>query len=89
MRILNRTEDSLTLAWQKPPRNPHRPVGCYQVYCRPVNPSKNGTGWYLTGTALEPEFTLSSQPAGKTEFRITALNRSGESLPSNTITVTL
>ena len=85
LRILDRSEDTLTLTWRKPPRNPHRPVGCYQVYRRPVNGSAES--WQLAGTALETEFPLTSPPAGQTEYRITALNRTGESLPSNTITV--
>ncbi len=83
--ILDRDEGTLIISWQKPSRNPHRPVGCYQVYQRLVNGTTGS--WQLTGTALETEFPLASPPAGQTEYRVTALNKSGESLASNTITV--
>lgn len=93
LRLCNTSNDTLALRWRKPTRDPHRPIHCYQVYRREVKPSSNGDGWHPAGTAMENEITLKHEPTDsplrRVEYRVTALNRSGESVPSNTITVVL
>jgi hypothetical protein len=85
LQIADSLDHSLTLHWGKPSRNYHRPINCYQIYRRAVA-SPSGP-WQLAGTAMEEQITLTHQPTGRLEYQVTALNRSGESLPSNRVTV--
>jgi len=65
-------------------------VQCYQIYRHAAAAAAASSGsWLLAGTAMEEQVTLTHQPAGQLEYRVTALNRAGESLPSNTVTVVL
>jgi hypothetical protein len=42
--------------------------------------------WAIVGVAIETETTLVNQERGKEwEYRVVALNKAGESLPSNTV----
>jgi hypothetical protein len=46
--------------------------------------------WQEVGTAIETESTLVDQPKGKElEYRVIAINKSGEGSPSNTVMVVL
>lgn len=49
-----------------------------------------GGNWTMAGTALESEATLTNQERGKEcEYRVIAVNKAGESDPSNTVTAVL
>jgi hypothetical protein len=49
-----------------------------------------GGTWAMVGTALEIEVTLTNQERGKEyEYRVIAVNKAGESGPSNTVTAVL
>ncbi|MDU9047606.1 MAG: fibronectin type III domain-containing protein [Candidatus Electrothrix sp. Rat3] len=46
--------------------------------------------WTMVGTALETEITLNNQKRGKEhEYRVIAVNKAGESDPSNTVAAVL
>jgi hypothetical protein len=46
--------------------------------------------WQEVGTAIETESTLVEQPKGaELEYRVIAINKSGEGSPSNTVMVVL
>ena len=46
--------------------------------------------WTLAGIAIESETTLNGQPRAKDlEYRVTAVNKTGEGAPSNTVAVVL
>ncbi|XCN71861.1 MAG: fibronectin type III domain-containing protein [Candidatus Electrothrix aestuarii] len=75
----------LTLDWKKP-ADSGTPAS-YRIERREL--SENGT-WALAGIALETESTLKEQKHGKEwEYRIIALNKTGDSEPSNTVTAVL
>ena len=75
----------LTLDWKKP-ADGGTPAS-YRIERREL--SENGT-WALAGIALETESTLKEQKHGKEwEYRIIALNKTGDSEPSNTVTAVL
>ena len=47
-------------------------------------------GWQDVATAIETESTLVEQPKGaELEYRVLAINKSGEGSPSNTVMVVL
>jgi hypothetical protein len=66
------------------------PIRCYTIECRQCNGSNPYGDWMLAATALNNEAKLTNQPIGvKLEYRIKAINSTGESMPSNTISVVL
>jgi hypothetical protein len=79
----------LWLAWDSPesggpPRN--------YVIERREQPAGGGEfgDWEIVGTALNNEISLTDQPRGiQMEYRVTAVNLGGESMPSNTAAVVL
>ncbi|WP_417912162.1 fibronectin type III domain-containing protein [Candidatus Electronema sp. TJ] len=69
--------------WKRPVEGGH--AACYLVKMR----GEGGT-WVSAGTFVEPEAELTNLERGKElEFYVLALNRAGESLPSNSMTVVL
>ena len=77
--------DGLTLAWQSPAGG-GKPAA-YQLQRR-LDEGENG--WELLAVALEGRITLTHQPpANRLEYRVVAVNRAGESLPSNTVSIVL
>ena len=61
-------------------------VSAYKIQRRP----RSAGAWQEVGTAIETEATLVDQPlTTELEYRIIAINKSGESSPSNTVMVVL
>jgi len=74
----------LTLDWKKSPDGGK--TAFYRVERRTV-PAGD---WAMVGTALETEITLNNQDRGRElEYRVIAVNKTGESEPSNTVTAVL
>jgi hypothetical protein len=72
--------------WERP--NEGGPVACYMIE-RHVT-GEEGASWVNAGTFVDNEATLTDQERGnELEFCVIALNRAGESLPSNSVTVVL
>jgi len=73
-------KDWLTLEWEAAAEG--GAVNSYRVERR-----EHPTGaWAIVGVAIETETTLTHQERGKEwEYRVVALNKTGESLPSNTV----
>lgn len=85
VRVAGQAESSVTLVWEEP--NDGDEAACYKAECRVLS---DGSGWRLVGTAVATEVTLTNQERGKTlEYRIIAINKAGDSLPSNTVTAVL
>ncbi len=58
--------------------------------CCIIERRSDNQDWQLAATALNNEVRLTKQPTGcKLEYRVKAINSSGESLPSNTVGVVL
>ena len=52
--------------------------------------SRSGGNWQDVATAIETEATLVDQPKGaELEYRVIAINKAGDGLPSNTVMVVL
>ena len=79
----------LTIAWKRPARGKGGKVRTYIIERREL--SKDGSGpWRQAGISLEKKSTLKDQPRGvQLEYRVKAVNRAGESGPSNTVPVVL
>lgn len=72
------------LDWKEPAEG--GPVAAYRIERR-ERPSGD---WALVSMALETEATLNNQERGKDlEYRVVALNKAGESAPSNTVAAVL
>jgi len=78
----------LCLVWRKGKAG--GPVRCFTIERR-VRPTGGQFGdWLLTATSLNNEAKLLKQPIGvQLEYKIRAINSSGESMPSNTVAVVL
>ncbi len=79
----------LWLAWDRPESG--GPVRNYTVQRR-EQPAGGGEfgDWAIVGTALNNEISLIDQPRGiQMEYRVTAVNNGGQSMPSNTAPVVL
>jgi hypothetical protein len=74
----------LTLDWKK------SPDGGKAAFYRLERREASGGEWAMVGTALDAEITLNNQERGKEwEYRVIAVNKAGESEPSNTVTAVL
>ena len=77
-------ENSVTLDWKAP--SDGGDVRTYRIERR----ERDAGDWTLVEVSVPSEITLSEQPRGKAlEYRIIAVNRSGEGMPSNTVVVVL
>jgi hypothetical protein len=84
----------LHLAWRKSAFKRARFVRFYNIQRRQVE--SNGDGqipvgpWCHVTSAIDNKLALKTEPAGlRLEYRVRAVNKGGESSPSNTISVIL
>ncbi len=77
----------LCLVWEKG-RNNGGPVRSFNVERRQFN--GNWSEWQLAGTSYNSDIKLTKQPIGlKLEYQVRAGNSSGQSMPTNTVSVVL
>ncbi len=82
---------TIFLDWKAPARGSGGPVRTYVIERR-EQPNGGGefSAWTQVSIAIESEITLGGQPRGpQMEYRVKAVNGSGESVPSNTVAVVL
>ena len=85
LEVLEQGAGWLTLDWKKP-ADGGAPASC-KIERREL--IEGGT-WSLAGIAIDTEVTLNSQEHGREwEYRVIAINKAGESEPSNTVTAVL
>jgi hypothetical protein len=85
LEVLHQGAGWLTLDWKKPADG--GAAASYRIERRDLT---EGGAWTLAGLAIETEVTLSNQKRGKElEYRVIAVNKAGESEPSNTVTALL
>ena len=88
LKIIAQGDGMICLVWDKSKNG--GPIRCYTIERRQCNGSNPYGDWMLAATALNNEYKLAKQPIGvKLEYRIKAVNTSGESFPSNTVSVVL
>ncbi len=84
LQALGQGDNWVFLSWKQPAEGGR--VNAYKVQCRLLSDGK----WKDINMAIDPKITLMEQPQGqKLEYRIVAVNRSGEGMPSNTVSVVL
>ena len=81
---------TITLDWKKPLPRTGGKTASYKIECRELPKGATPTSWQLKGMALDSEATLASLPQGtQLEFRVIAVNKAGDSEPSNTVSAVL
>jgi hypothetical protein len=84
LEVLRQGEGWLFLDWKEPAE------GGKAAFYRLERRKAPGGSWELAGMATESEATLNNQERGKEwEYRVIAINKAGESGPSNTVTAVL
>ncbi len=84
-------DGDLTLAWKSPARGTGGRVRSYLIERR-EQPETGGAygNWFQVGVAIETTTKLEAQPRHRDlEYRVLALNSSGQSPPSNAVAVVL
>lgn len=77
------------LIWKKNFKSNCGPVRSFIVESKTTN-NGDTTGWHIAGSSFNGGTVLRDQPLGvKLEYRVTAVNHSGRSFPSNTVCVVL
>jgi hypothetical protein len=85
LEVLQQGQGWLTLDWKKP-ADGGAPAS-YRIERREL---ADGGTWTLAGMAMDIEITLNDQKRGKEwEYRVIAVNKAGESEPSNTVSALL
>ncbi len=89
LKITAQGDGMLCLVWDKSKNG--GPIRCYTIERRSFGSQNSAEGdWTLAATALNNEHKLTKQPIGcKLEYRVKAINSSGESMPGNTVSVVL
>ena len=83
-------QSMLWLEWTKPAADSGGAVRNYIIERRDQQPDKTFGSWTLVQTTYNTEINLTEQPdAVRVEYRVKAVNLGGESMPSNTVSVTL
>ena len=84
LEVVEEDGDTVKLDWKKP-------IGGGRVLSYKVERIfSDNPQWQLTASVVESEVELSDQPRGsQLGYRVVAINRAGESIPSNTVTVVL
>jgi len=84
---------TVLIEWRRPARGSGGPVRTYIIERRELvigQPGGDGGEWKQTAISLETNASLKDQPRGvQLEYRVKAINKAGESEPSNTIAVVL
>jgi hypothetical protein len=89
LRSINQGRVSVTLEWDSPTCGGTVRNYIIQRRCQQTTDGEFGP-WKLIATALQNRITLTNQPQKSTlEYRVKAVNTSGESMPSNVIAVVL
>jgi hypothetical protein len=82
--ITSQGETSLTLEWKKPMDG-----GTVATYKLEARERPNGA-WGIISIAMESQAELTNQERGKDwEYRVIAINKAGEGIPSNTVAAVL
>ena len=80
---------TVELSWRKPASGSGGSVNAYLIERRQMD-GEMFDAWVEVGFSFETVLALPDQPRGVTlEFRVRAVNKAGESLPGNSITVVL
>jgi hypothetical protein len=88
LKIIAQTDDTLFLNWDKPSQKTGGPVRSYTIERKQFN--GDWSQWQLAGTSYNNDIKLTKQPIGiKLEYQVRAGNASGQSFPSNTVSVVL
>ncbi len=81
---------TLLIEWKRPARGSGGPVRTYIIERREFAIGQTAGEWQQAAVALETKALLKDQPrAVQLEYRIKAINKAGQSAPSNTIAVVL
>ncbi len=81
---------TLLIKWRRPARGSGGPVRTYIIERRELTVGEPGDEWRQAAISLETGASLKDQPRGvQLEYRVRAINKSGQSEPSNTIAVVL
>lgn len=91
LEIVNESAGTIELDWkQGTSRRTHGKVLSYKIECRELPAEGDPTQWTLKGIALESETILTGLPRGiNLEFRVIAVNKTGDSAPSNVVAAVL
>ncbi|KKL18971.1 hypothetical protein LCGC14_2470150, partial [marine sediment metagenome] len=87
---------TLLIEWKRPVRGSGGPVRTYIIERRqlPIDETGDGGGdgggWRQAAISLETKASLKDQPRSvQLEYRVKAINKTGQSPPSNTVAVVL
>lgn len=82
---------AVSLKWERPPEPEGGPVRTYIIQRRQKSKTDGRFGpWELIAASYKTEIRLKDQPRRiQLEYRIKAINKAGESIPSNVIAVVL
>ena len=81
---------TLLIEWKRPARGSGGPVRTYIIERRQLLSEGKMGEWEHAGISLQTKASLKDQPRGvQLEYRVKAINKAGESQPSNTIAVVL
>jgi len=95
LKSINEGAGTLEIDWKRPTRGSGGKVQTYIIERRELVPDESEKGaafseWSHAAISLETKAVLKDQPRGvQLEYRVKAINKAGQSRPSNTIAVVL